>query len=129
MICHALFDRDEGVGGGEDGLETKTVPPDHDAYHALLVGNEQNHRDAVLRDEKKKQTRTRKGPLRRAAKQTYKRENRKTQSEGTPRPDLFIYHTLRHQLWTHEYVQVYHKRNLLEGEDNITSVRSTYLLQ
>ena len=42
------------MGGGEDGLETKTVPPDDDAYHTLLVGNEQDHRDAVLRELKKK---------------------------------------------------------------------------
>lgn len=52
MIGHALFDRDKGVGRGEDGLETKTVPPHHDAYHALLVGNEQDHRDAVLEEQK-----------------------------------------------------------------------------
>lgn len=50
-IRHALFDRDEGVGRGEDGLETKTVPPHYDAYDALLVGNEQHHRDAMLEEQ------------------------------------------------------------------------------
>lgn len=48
----SLFNGDGALGRCEDGLQAQAVPSDNDAHHALLVGNEQDHRDRVLQEKK-----------------------------------------------------------------------------